>query len=147
MTAMLHAIKGMYQRGDTGEFSHMIVLHNTVDFENYAVYVKHGADPRQVARDLKDDVDECYAYALGWESQSKERRANHWEMDLTAPEPEVHEPSMAPSHQTVMWALALEDEREPGFILTPTCMEQEYGEEARRVLRVLHILGRLTQQT
>lgn len=49
-----------------------------------------------------------------------------------------------PSHEKVMWALALEDKREPGFILTPTSMEQEYGEEARRVLNVL---TRLAQQT
>lgn len=79
MTAMLDDLKAMYERGNTGEYSHMIVLHNTVDFENYPVYVKHGHDPREVARNLKDSVDECYAYALGWESQSKERRANHWE--------------------------------------------------------------------
>jgi len=87
MTWSFDAIHSAYKRGDTGEFSHMIVSHTGVDFDQTATYVPKGQDPKQywensqAMRDGYGSIDEVYRYSLGWESQSKERRAFHWEMD------------------------------------------------------------------
>lgn len=69
----------MYEAGDTGENSHMIVKMDIMDHEDYPVYVKKGDDPREIACKDNGRTMECYSYALGWEIQSKEYRANHWE--------------------------------------------------------------------
>jgi hypothetical protein len=79
MAATLSELAGMYARGDTGEYSHMIIKVDAFDYEDYPIYVKSGDNPREIARDNGDRTMECYSYALGWEVQSKERRANHWE--------------------------------------------------------------------
>lgn len=87
MTWGFWSIKAAYDRGDTGEFSHMIVSHTTVDFDQTATYVPKGEDPHeyweksQAKKSGYGAVDEVYRYSLGWESQSVERRAVHWEKD------------------------------------------------------------------
>lgn len=80
MTWNTEEIHEAYKAGDTGEYSHMIVAYDSFDYENYPIYVTHGADPRALRPSNGDRVDECYRYDLGWEAQSKERRANHWEI-------------------------------------------------------------------
>ena len=88
MTWTLSQIKAAYDEGVRLGASHMIVAHTNVDFDQTAVYVMPGQDPRETWDNFSDAknsgytaVDECYYYKLGWESQSKEHRALHWEWD------------------------------------------------------------------
>lgn len=91
MTWGLASIRSAYFKGIDLGASHMIVSHNTVDFDQMATYVMPGEDPREVFRSSDAHrsgfrvVDECYRYELGWESQSKERRAKHWEWEPLVP--------------------------------------------------------------
>ncbi len=86
MTWGLSGIESAYRKGEKLGATHMIVSHNSVDFDNTATYVMPGEDPRAAweASSAYSSgyraIDEVYAYHLGWESQSKERRANHWEL-------------------------------------------------------------------
>lgn len=79
MAAMLDDLKNMYERGNTGEYSHMIVKCDMIDMEDYPIYVKYGEDPRVIDKQNVERTMECYSYALGWELQSKEHRAQHWD--------------------------------------------------------------------
>lgn len=81
MTWGLADIKGAYDRGEREGATHMIVAWDSFDGMNYPIYVMPGEDPQEKRPKNGDKVDECYRYALGWESQSKERRANHWEIE------------------------------------------------------------------
>lgn len=78
MAATLEQIKRWYEQGDTGKYTHMIVARDWFDNENYPVYVKPDESAAAVADTLEDATDECYSYALGWESQAAEVRARHW---------------------------------------------------------------------
>jgi len=80
MVATLGDLQSMYERGNTGEFSHMIIKMDVMDYSDYPVYVAKGENPREVSQNEGGRTMECYSYALGWEIQSKEIRANHWEM-------------------------------------------------------------------
>jgi len=80
-------IKEAYDQGAARGASHMIVAWDTFDHENYPIYVMPGENPSSKVPSNGDTVDECYRYSVGWESQSKERRAQHWEWD----KPEVEE--------------------------------------------------------
>lgn len=75
----LSTIKGAYEQGERMNATHMLVTWD--GWENEAVYVFEGENPRDIAAKVGVSVDECYRYALGWESQSKERRAFHWETE------------------------------------------------------------------
>ena len=85
MTWGLSGIKAAYAQGESMGATHMIVSHDRVGFDNTATYVMPGEDPHeawensQAKKDGYSAIDEVYAFHLGWESQSKERRANHWE--------------------------------------------------------------------
>lgn len=81
------AIHGAYLTGEAEGASHMIVCHTTVDFEQMAIYVKPGEDPRVVWQNHVTSgngytaLDEVYQYKLGWDRQKVERRALHWEYE------------------------------------------------------------------
>lgn len=75
----LATIKNWYDNGDTGSFSHMLVKWDSFDNEDYPVYVTKGDNPREVALRNTEKTMECYSYALGWEVQSKQFRAQNWE--------------------------------------------------------------------
>lgn len=81
MTWYIEDIKLAYEAGALMGATHMIVAWDSFDGINYPIYVMPGEDPRDKAPDNGDRVDEVYKYSLGWESQSKERRARHWEKD------------------------------------------------------------------
>ena len=81
MTWTLTDIKAAYDRGEAQGATHMLVAWDSFDGANYPIYVKPGEDPRERRPKNGDSVDECYKYSLGWDVQSKERRANHWDMD------------------------------------------------------------------
>ncbi len=72
-------IKRWYDNGDTGEFSHMIVKVDMMDHEDYPVYVSKGDNPREVSARNVERTIECYSYALGWDVQSKQFRAQNWD--------------------------------------------------------------------
>lgn len=75
----LATIKEWYDRGDDGTHSHMVVMCDTFDYEDYPMYVTKGEDPRERASRNADKVMECYSYALGWDVQSKQFRAQNWD--------------------------------------------------------------------
>lgn len=85
MTWGLYSIKSAYDKGEAMGATHMIVSHDSLDFENTATYIMPGENPREAWEASQSRnagysaVDEVYAYHLGWEAQSKERRARHWE--------------------------------------------------------------------
>lgn len=83
-------IKAAYDEGERQGASHMIVAWDSFDDSNYPIYVMPGENPRDKMPKNGDSVDECYRYSLGWESQSRERRARHFEYDpIPTPEPFV----------------------------------------------------------
>lgn len=77
----LSDIKAAWDRGVQQGASHVIIMCDTFDWTDYPVFVMPGEDPRDVAAKNGDRVMECYRLSLGWDIQSRERRANHWEMD------------------------------------------------------------------
>jgi hypothetical protein len=79
VTWQLDDIKAAYDRGEKEGATHMIVAWDSFDETNYPIYVMPGEDPHEKRPSNGDAVDECYRYSLGWESQSKEVRAYHWE--------------------------------------------------------------------
>jgi len=78
-------IKAAYDEGERLGATHMIVAWDSFSGDNYPIYVMPGEDPRSKVPTNGDSVDECYRYALGWESQSKEHRARHFEWDPPKP--------------------------------------------------------------
>lgn len=93
-------IKAAYDQGALEGATHMIVAYDDFDYENYPIYVMPGENPHDKVPDNGDRVDECYNYALGWESQSAERRAFHWEYvptEQTAEERLLHDIFEAPN--------------------------------------------------
>ena len=63
--------------------SHMVVMCDTLDYEDYPIFVMPGDDPR-VHQDQKhpgnmQTVMECYSMALSDEEQLAEHRALHWD--------------------------------------------------------------------
>lgn len=81
MTWFLDDIKLAYDAGEIIKATHMIVAYDSFDNSNYPIYVLEGEDPQDKKPSNGDRVDEVYKYSLGWEFQSKERRAMHWEKD------------------------------------------------------------------
>jgi hypothetical protein len=81
MAAMLGTIKGWFEEAEKEGASHMVVLMDSFDYEDYPLFVMPGENPRDKAFDDKGRIMECYKISLGWESQSKEHRANHWDWE------------------------------------------------------------------
>lgn len=83
MAAQLADLKRWFETAEEVKATHMIVVCDTYDWEDYPVYVNPGEDPRKIAEQYSgknmQKVMECYKISLGWESQSKEFRANHWD--------------------------------------------------------------------
>lgn len=94
MSTSVAEIKAWFDAAPEGT-SHMIVATDTFSYEDYPIYVPEGENPkdhRPTGEMVK--VMECYRLSLGWEAQSKEYRANHWEWkppEWTDPEPWLSE--------------------------------------------------------
>lgn len=56
----------------------MIVAWDSFDGD-YPIYVMPGDSPLDKRPSNGDSVVECYKYELGWDTQSKEYRAQHWD--------------------------------------------------------------------
>jgi hypothetical protein len=90
MAMMLQDIHTCYLRAEEMRASHMVIAMDSFDYSDYPIYVMPGQDPRKVAREDGGRVMECYKLPLGWEVQSKEYRANHWEWE-PVPKPETED--------------------------------------------------------
>lgn len=80
MTWGLSDIKEAYDEGERLGATHMLVAWDSFDGENYPIYVMPGENPQEKRPSNGDSVDECYRYALGWDAQAGEFRAQHWEV-------------------------------------------------------------------
>lgn len=82
MAASKQDIRGWFQRGLEIGATHMIVVCDTFDHEDYPVYVKPGEDPREQEKGYRGEfsrVMEVYAMHLDMETQLAEERAFHYE--------------------------------------------------------------------
>jgi len=80
MSTPKETIESWLNRGNTGEYSHMIVATDSFDYEDYPILVPHGVDPQSKRPANGDRVQECYSYELPLDLQLAEFRANHWEL-------------------------------------------------------------------
>jgi hypothetical protein len=72
-------IKAAYAYGEAIGATHMIIATDSFDYEDYPIYVQPGEKTREQVPTNGDKVQECYSFALGWESQAREWRAKHWD--------------------------------------------------------------------
>lgn len=86
-------IKRMVMRGNTGEYSHVIIVVDRFSYEDYPVYVRYDEDIRNVISQYEGNiysltgVMEVYNYNLDLEKQLNENRAYHIE-PITKPKKE-----------------------------------------------------------
>lgn len=81
MTTKLE-IREWLERGKTKGATHLLVVCDTYDHEDYPVFVMPGEDPQLKAQDYNRDMQrvmECYALHLPWDPQLEEFRAHHYE--------------------------------------------------------------------
>ena len=78
MAASLSDIKGWFKKAEAQGSSHMIVLCDTFDYEDYPVYCACEADARKRVKTPGDmqRVMEVYKVEMGWEAQSTGRVRN-----------------------------------------------------------------------
>ena len=82
MAASKQDIREWFQRGKSEGATHMIVVCDTFDHEDYPVFVKPGEDPREQStahRCKFSRVMDVYAMHLDMEAQIAEERAFHYE--------------------------------------------------------------------
>jgi len=81
MTATLNDIKGWLRRGQAEEATHVIIVHDTYDHENYPVFVLPGEDVFERASKFNGPnmqaIDEVYDLSMDIDEQLNERRAFH----------------------------------------------------------------------
>jgi len=75
-------IREWFERGIDEEATHMIVVCDTFDHEDYPVFVSAGQDARKVASGYNGEnmqrVMEVYNLSMDMEEQLRERRANNY---------------------------------------------------------------------
>ena len=78
MAASLQDIRGWFQKAEAQGYTHMLVVCDTFDHEDYPVYCNSEAEARK--RDDKPGdmqrVMEVYKVELGWEAQAEGRSRN-----------------------------------------------------------------------
>ena len=84
MATSKQEIRRWFERAKAEGATHMLIICDGFDHEDYPVSVKFGTDPRAVAKDYAGQsmqrVMECYAMHLDMEAQLAAFRANHYEM-------------------------------------------------------------------
>lgn len=91
MAASKTDIRGWFRIGVSKGCTHMIVMCDTFDYDDYPVYVERGQDAREEADKRKGNMQkvmECYNLSMDMEAQIAEHRAMHYE---PAPEGEGHD--------------------------------------------------------
>ena len=83
MAASYSDILGWLNSGKNSENTHMIVVCDDFDYEDYPVYVGKNEDVREIYNKYNGKnmqrVMEVYSYSLPLDEQMKERRAFHFE--------------------------------------------------------------------
>lgn len=84
MTATYKEIEGwLRQLFEDEDLTHMIVICDTFDHEDYPVYVKKDEDVRDVAKEYEGKsmqrLMEVYSRSYAFEDQMKEQRAYHFD--------------------------------------------------------------------
>ena len=59
--------------------THMVVMCDTFDWDDYPVYVLPGENPREKAMGDMQKPMECYNMSMDLEEQIAEHRANNWD--------------------------------------------------------------------
>lgn len=80
MAATKQDIIGWLNQGKSSNATHMIVVCDTYDYDDYPVYVHVGENVESKIRSHQGNMQkvmEVYSYALPLESQLNERRAYH----------------------------------------------------------------------
>jgi len=80
MSTSVADLRGWFNQGLQQNATHMIIMCDTFDYEDYPVYVSRGENPRDVQTPSMGRIMECYSMALPFEQQAAEYRASHWEM-------------------------------------------------------------------
>lgn len=83
MAATRQDISDWFDRGVKDGKTHMLIICDTYDHDDYPVFVSYGSNPRDEANRIASQsmqvVMECYNLTLDKESQLNERRAHHYE--------------------------------------------------------------------
>ncbi len=72
-------IREYFERGNTGEYSHLLICCDTYDYEMFPVYVKHGENVEEKIDHYRDpwgkmtNVEDIYDYSLNLEEQLKHK--------------------------------------------------------------------------
>jgi len=89
MTATRSDIEGWLKQGEKLGATHVVIVHDTFDHDNFPMYIMPGQEARQEFFEKYQKgrkpgeaayaADECYDLSLNIEDQLNERRANHWD--------------------------------------------------------------------
>lgn len=88
MTATRKDIREWLDEGLEKGATHVVIVHDHWDHENFPLYIMPGQDARETFRkqyertgpnEAKYSADECYNLSRDIEKQLAERRAYHWE--------------------------------------------------------------------
>lgn len=75
-------IRSWITKGLRKKATHVIVMCDTYDHDDYPVYVYEGENPREKAPvGNMQRILECYSLKLPIEAQLTEQRAHHWEIE------------------------------------------------------------------
>ncbi len=90
MTATRQDIREWLETAQEEGASHLVVVHDTYDHDNFPLYIMPGQDPQEVfhekyVKDRKPNeapyvIDECYDLSLDIGAQLNELRAFHWDV-------------------------------------------------------------------
>lgn len=81
MTATRQDIRDWIAEGIEKGATHVIIMCDTFDHENYPSYIMPGEDPKEKRSfENMQRPDECYDLRMDIDAQLNEDRANHWDM-------------------------------------------------------------------
>jgi len=81
MTATRQDIRDWIEEGIKRGATHVVIMCDTFDYENYPSYIMPGEDPRdKCSYENMQRPDECYDLRIDIEAQLNEHRALHWDM-------------------------------------------------------------------
>jgi hypothetical protein len=89
MTATMMDIEGWLAEGQEKGATHVVVVHDTYDHDNFPLYIMPGENARDVFNkkyvegrsptSASYGADECYDLRMDIDAQLQEHRANHWD--------------------------------------------------------------------